>query len=765
MIYPHYRYPVEKLFTGCSLGNYYLFARFDAETNLRGIWCADDNQFFAGDLITDIVADGVPLRAATTDFYPESQQTTYSRHGVSVVKKAFLPYYLEDEADDHREEMHALVCLFRISNTSQRIVSINLLHRLVVPAVESPLFTKQPPVEILQKRFRYALFDRSCEILTQGAENEARIISSPAGWKDCEFKDLSVFFRHELTLNPGAEETIPLILAVSGDGIEQARRVVQRVESSPSTSENSAAGYRKLLARSEIVTPDPVINRGLQWAKVNSARVQHRYRIGDAFTNDPPQDIIVIRDLAWFALGSDYLTPSFSRRLLELGARYGFHEGGKLTEYLHANEPVPQKHDYHLNINDDTPLFVYALYHHAAAAGSEDTWKIYYPPMRQAAEWIISQIHDGLVRCMAEGTQVWGICGWRNMIDDYTLSGAVTEVNAECYHALSCTADTARRLGLDDDALRYSSQADLLKSSINSKLVSEKTGLYLLNTDLQGVQHHDVTGDLIFPVMFHVADARMRDRILRRLTAADFWTAFGLRTVSSRGKSYDPDFGYQLMGGIWHNLTAWTAYCIRHDNPGALVEGMKNIFRLPEVENPKKYVNVVPGEFPERMHGDTFTSRGMTLSPWMPPTYVWLAVEGLLGVNPLPQNLELSPCIPAEWSWIAVKNLLYKGSTVTAVLFEGVLYSTLPVRSSYPVKTGVLLDASPDDERLFSLCMKVDGQILLFAASDENITGSVRILSPEGIIEQKVSLKGGAAILHRIPLPAEIPQSAGRELR
>src|SRR5207249_2664676 len=128
-------------------------------------------------------------------------------------------------------------------------------------------------------------------------------------------------------------------------------------------------------------------------------------------------------------------------------ARFCYHDEGKLTEYIHAGEQSPEMHDYHLNINDDTPLFVYALHHHALVAGGNSPLEHVYPLMQRAAGYIISQIKDGLVRCFSDGTSVWGICGWRNIIDGYNLTGAVTEINAECYFALKLTADVAQRLG------------------------------------------------------------------------------------------------------------------------------------------------------------------------------------------------------------------------------------------------------------------------------------------------------------------------------
>ncbi len=765
MKYPSYSYPVGSLSTGCSLGNYHLFVRFDAETNARGLWCADDNQFYLGSWTTDAELDGVPLRPVSTDFFPESQQTSYALHGVVLTKRAFLPFFLEGDADCHADEMHSLVYVIRIRNDGRHAARILLRHRLSLPAEQSPLFTKQPPADQVAKRMDCEVQERLCEIVTKGSGHEARVLSSPAGWKRMDGNDSLVLMEQEAEVEGGAATDIVLVLAVSPEGLATARRILEKSLNAIALLVKSESSFRSLLSRSALVTPDAVINRGIQWSKVNTLRVQHRYRIGEAFTNDPPQDIVVIRDLAWYVLGADYLTPQFSQNMLALGIRYGFHEGGKLTEYLHASELPPEKHDYKLNINDDTPLFVIALHHHAAAANGEAGWVEVYPSMRRAAEWIISQIRDGLVRCDAMGVNVWGICGWRNIIDGYTHSGAVTEVNAECYSALRCTADAARRTGNAADAQRYDAHANDLRDAINTQLVSTVTGMYLLNIDRAGAPHHEVTGDLIFPAMFGIAGGHIRERILNVLTSEEFWTPFGSRTVSRKENGYDPDAGYQLVGGIWHNLTAWTAYCVRHENPSTLVEGMKNIYKLSEIARPADFGHVVPGQFPERMHGENFVSRGMALSPWMPPTYLWLAIEGLAGVNHAEGRLEISPCIPRAWQWLALSNMPWKGITVTAVLFDDTLYANLPVESTFPVRVGTLVESRADSDSIFSVCMRVGDELCLFVASDERAVSFVRIRGEHIALDRHVSLDAGEGRMLKIPASEWSPVPRKEQVR
>jgi len=747
-----YKYPVKKLYTGSSLGNLYAFARLDSQSNVNGLWSSIDNQFYLGEWDIEIQNNGKALDPLETVFTPASQTTILINGVLNAEKQFFLPLRAASEAAEYPLHLRAGIYLIRLHNPGLGDTQFSVHHILTFPAVAHERFTKKPPEDQSRKRVTIHQRENLCEITTVGAPNEARVFGSMAPWYSCSFDDKVLVAEYRYSLDAGETIEVSFLVTFSPDGSGAAVDGFLKCQDARHVLDRSIAAYDEILSRTLILTPEPVINRGLQWAKVNSVRVQHTYRIGEAFTNDPPQDIVVIRDLGWYVLGADYISPAFSRSLLELAEKYAFYDGGKLTEFIHANETVPEKHDYKLNINDDTPLYVYALYHHAVTCGDRDFLCHGYPLMKRACDWILSQVNDGLVRCFADGTNVWGICSWRNIIDGYNLTGAVTEINAECYHALRLTAAVAQQLDQGDEAAHFVRAADDLKKHINTQLISEKTGLYLLNLGNDGVRHHDVTGDLIFPVMFDIAEPEMRQRILDRLMSEEFWTPYGTRTVSPKEWNYDPDFGYQLVGGVWPNLTAWTAFCVRNDHPEKLVEGMLNTYRLSEVEWPGDFLNVVPGEFPERLHGETFISRGMTMSPWMPPTYLWLGVEGLMGVKPTLEGLEINPVIPPEWKWVAIKDLLYKNEKVSAFLHDGTLYSTRSVISKYPLKVGAKVNTTIDNDRVFCTCIAVDDDLLLFAASDEQAEGKVTIEISGSRNEIGVKLKAGEAILISLPL-------------
>jgi mannosylglycerate hydrolase MGH1-like protein len=750
MEYPSYTYPVGSLMAGSSLGNYHTFSRLTSETNMVDLWSSLDDQYYAGEWTIDFLIQGEILKPAETRFSPESQETLYrggEGAGIEISKRFFLPFSTDRRYQDPPSVLQAAIFLVRITSLAGAELPVVIRQSLAFSPRPGMLFTKQPPSDQTAKKVQIFCRESAFEILTRGRTDEARVLGSSEAPRRHSISDESLSMEFESVAQPGKSSDLFFVLGYSPGGISEARRIHLLCRNARSLLEESRAGYSTLLSASELLTPDPLINRGIQWAKINSARVQHRYRAGEAFTNDPPQDIVVIRDLAWYVLGSDYITPEFSHHLLALAERHGFHEDGKLTEFIHANEERPELHDYKLNINDDTPLYVYALYHHALLCKEKDALARAFPLMKRACDYILSQMEEGLIRCDAEGTNVWGICGWRNIIEGYTLTGAVTEINAECYAALLCTCESAAHLGKSEEAQFYGDHARRLREAMASGLVSEKTGVYLLNVGKDGVRHHDLTGDLIFPVLFGAADAEMKKRILAKLTRDEIWSPFGARTVSRTEPDYDPDAGCQLMGGVWPNLTAWIALCSRNDDPARLVEGMRNIYAISESKRPADFVNVVPGEFPERLHGESFLSRGMAMSPWMPPTYVWVGMEGLLGVRPTLEGLEVNPCIPPGWNWIAVKHFPYKGTAVALFFYDGILYSNYPVKSPVPLKLGELVETSVDADSILCIALKSPEGIILFAASPSEARGTITVTDGKRRIRESIHLGPGEAKL------------------
>lgn len=420
--------------------------------------------------------------------------------------------------------------------------------------------------------------------------------------------------------------------------------------------------YHDVLEKSVAVTPNVEINRGILWAKANMERVLLKPSSGWSFTNDPMESThSVARDAAWFCAGADYFRPEYSREcLLQFVKRQ--EQSGMMLEYYDMLSD--EQSDYDLNINDNTPLVVWSLWHHYQVTGDDAFLDEVYDAAVKAGRYIASQRNEqGLVWCDSDKTGAHGIVGWRNVIPKYRLSGATTELNSECFVAFRAIAHMARIRKDDGTAKEFDKLAGDLRDAINEHLFNPGNGLYYLNIDIDGTPRSDITADLVFPIMFGVADRERAAHVIRRLSDRDFWTPGGMRTIPHDAINYTPDQASGCLGGVWNGVTFWYAKAAASYIPDfseeALCNGFENYARDPQRNN------TVPGQFSEWLHGETLVNQGMLLSPWFPPRYIWAVIEGLLGLDISGDRPRLAPNLPSKWQWCGLRDFVYRGRKVT----------------------------------------------------------------------------------------------------
>lgn len=536
------------------------------------------------------------------------------------------------------------------------------------------------------------------------------------------------------TLKPGESTRFYYLLSFSNKGRRGASKVYRDSPDADTALVSTKAHYHEVLSRSVVLTPNPEVNRGVLWAKANMLRVETKAPTGWCFVNDPTRsNNSVARDTAWFAMGADYLTPDFARESLLAYVRLQ-EKSGKIIEYydIRSNKTV----DYGLNINDNTPLLILALWHHYNATGDEDFLGEVYPAAVKAARYILSQRNEqGLVWCTATGTSDWGIAGWRNVIKNYRLSGATTEVNSECYAALQTVSHMARELGKHEDSATFTAAGGALKDAINAHLYNPENGLYYLNIDLDGQPRSDITSDLVFPVMFGVATPDTAARIIGRLSSRDFWTSSGMRTTPRDAPNYSPgpEPAYGLMGGVWVGVAFWYAFAAAPYNPelmdSALGDSFQNYSRDP------RRSNTVPGQFSEWLHGETLVNQGMMLSPWFPPRYLWAAIEGAAGLDLAGGAARVHPHLAADWKWLAVSNLPYRGQRLTwlAVRAPDIeMYTNYHFQESLPYvayEEDITSRIHATGDGAVALGLRQGEDLLLFAGNTEerSISTAVRV--------------------------------------
>jgi hypothetical protein len=114
-----------------------------------------------------------------------------------------------------------------------------------------------------------------------------------------------------------------------------------------------------------------------------------------------------------------------------------------------------------------------------------------------------------------------------------------------------------------------------------------------------------------------------------------------------------------LRGGVWPGVTWWLALAAGHYFPEVLVLALRHSIQHMAL-NPRDH-HAVPGQFAEWLDGESLINRGMRLSPWEPPRYLWAALEGVCGLTPLPTRLRARPLLPAAWTWLSVRRYPYSG--------------------------------------------------------------------------------------------------------
>lgn len=736
-----YTYPTDALGPGSSLGNPVAFVRLDARTDVAGLWGVE-HQYYLGLWRCRLEVRGKPLQPVTTRFAAAYQSTRLAADDVAVDQVVFLPY--------GTEPLRSLFLALVARNLGDEPVTLEVQFDLRFPAASHPDFIKEPDPE--QKEKPIALWQEGELLLARtlpvpfyraarANPDEVRILRSPVA-PDRVWLGAPGRARMWFTLPLPAAGRAEWIwqLAFSPGGEEDARAALGADPVRVFAETRAALGRRLAVLRAAL--PDPEVERAVHWAAVNMLRVQHRYPAGWGFTNDPPQDIVVVRDVAWYCLGSDWFTPDFSRAMQELVLRYGVEPSGKFTEYLRAAQVPPSKDDYGLTLNDDTPLFLLAVLHHVQVTGDLDYLRQVYPVLRRAGEAILACERDGLLFVEAPGTNVWGIASWRNIIQGYRLTGAVTEIQAECAAALRALAEAAREAGDPEGAERFGAAAARLIEALDRELADRERGRYLLYRTPDGQAFADEAADQVFPLLFDVASPQMAERVGRRLLSPAYWTPYGCRTVPVDDPSYDPNFGWQLMGGVWPNLTAWVAYATRRLQPDVVADALRRIWSISEVARPRDHGSVCPGQFPERLDGERPISRGMALSPWMPPTYVWLLVEGLFGIRPTWHGaLRVEPSLPQAWRWAALRDLPFRGRHVTLVLHEGRVYATADVESPWPVErfdedaSGLVRGDAP------AVLLRRPGEALLWVGSAHERSVDLELPDLGGEVPPAVSLR------------------------
>jgi glycogen debranching enzyme len=318
---------------------------------------------------------------------------------------------------------------------------------------------------------------------------------------------------------------------------------------------------------------------------------------------------------------------------------------------------------------DATPLFVLLLAEYHRASNDLDLVSSLRANLEAALAWIersADRDRDGFVTYQRRSRSGLDNQGWKDSWDGIVHSDgslpqppiALVEVQGYVYAAWRGAASLLRRLGDEERARRLEAKAARLRRAFDERFWMEEEGFYCMAIDGDGRQVRSVGSNPGHALFSGIVPVERGQRVARRLMAEDLFTGWGIRTLSSRERSYNPA-GYHL-GTVWPHDNAIVALGLKrygHDDLALqIVSGMFGAcqhfpsFRLPELFcgfarsafglpvrypvacSPQAWASASPSAFLQVVLGlqpDAPARELRIVRPGLPPWLSWVKVERL----------------------------------------------------------------------------------------------------------------------------------------
>jgi glycogen debranching enzyme len=377
----------------------------------------------------------------------------------------------------------------------------------------------------------------------------------------------------DLRLEPGAASSIAL--SIAPDARPASTRAVRTARPHSAARaprywlERQQAVWlgRSVEVRSSNALFDRVLRRGLRDLGLLRSRLGgHHY-----FAAGIPWFMTLFgRDAAVAAMQTLLFIPTMAKETLELLARYQAAaadpfrdaEPGKILHELRQGElarmgAIPQSPAYYGTV-DATPLFLILLARYLEWSGDMELARSLGSRMEAALAWTFRCVERDGYLCY-RGEYETGLVnqGWKDsgnaIVDaDGSLARppiALAEVQGYVYRAWRDTARVLRVLGDADRARDLDRRAENLRGRFERDFWAAELGCYVLALQAEGRPAMVASSNAGQVLWSGIASAERAAAVARRLLAPDMFSGWGIRTLSSEERAYNP-IGYHL-GTVW----------------------------------------------------------------------------------------------------------------------------------------------------------------------------------------------------------------------
>jgi len=229
---------------------------------------------------------------------------------------------------------------------------------------------------------------------------------------------------------------------------------------------------------------------------------------------------------------------------------------------------------------DATPLFLVLLAAYAERAADLELVRELWPAALAAIAWVRTHTDArGYLAYQRRTPRGLVNQGWKDSHDSIShASGALAEppialceVQAYVYDALVGMAGLAERLGDGANAALWGREAASLRRRFTRDFWLEDEGIFALALDGDGQPCRIVTSNAGHCLLGGIAEPEHAARVVARLMRDDCFCGWGVRTLSSGARRYNP-MSYH-NGSVWpHDNALIAAGFARHGFPGRASE-------------------------------------------------------------------------------------------------------------------------------------------------------------------------------------------------
>ncbi|MFD0696278.1 glycogen debranching N-terminal domain-containing protein [Paenibacillus sp. GCM10027628] len=484
--------------------------------------------------------------------------------------------------------------------------------------------------------------------------------------------DGTVAFRFELA--PKERQAVTFFIApfIDGKGPKQvpAQQAIEQLKASYQTwNENTTS------VESDLPLFDQLYNRGLQDLRVLLTDLGHgQFPVAGL----PWYSVPFGRDSLIAALQMLTAEPNIAKgTLLTMAAYQGTKEDvwrdeepGKIMHEIRYGElaltnQIPFTPYY--GTIDATPLFLLLAAEYVQWTGDTALIEHLMPGIERALSWIDTYGDadgDRFVEYYQKSSKGIANQGWKDSGDsvvhrngDYAKAPiALAEVQGYVYQAKTKLAPILRKLGKDQLADELTRSAEELRERFEASFWMEDEDFYAIALDADKKQVQSVTTNPGHVLMSGMLKPERAQSVVRRLVAADMFSGYGIRTMSTESSGYNPMSYHD--GSIWPHDNSLVM--LGMSRCGYKAETLQVIEGLMKASESFEYHRL-----PELYCGYDESVGEPVPYPVACSPQAWAAgtplvfLQAILGIEPdtLGGTIRLDPVLPAGMTQLTVRNM------------------------------------------------------------------------------------------------------------